>query len=465
MFCKNCGEKIKIGNNFCNKCGTPVEKEKLEKSIVDIEYFSIPPIRLAVLSALTLGLYEIYWFAKNWEAIRRAEQRKISPVGRAIFTVFYCYDFFKKVLQSAKKHGYNDAFSPGLSATVYIILLLAGNGLGRIENTTFELDILYLLIAIFSFIPLLAVQKAINFNNSKIVQNYHENRKFSRGEIILTIIGVILFGLVILGTFSSLIPDGKNEFSTNSPASSTNLIPDTQVKTTSSDNSQYDQEEIVSSVVNILCPSADPKTESSGGSGTIFTEDGLILTNSHIIPQDKEKLFTGEEGCLVVLPDPTTGQPKDFYLAKPIVLPGVSDKYDLAFMSIYDAYRDVGEGEIASIYPRKFPSFDDTSRCKNEKVQLGEPVRIYGYPVISGGYFLTITDGVVSSFSNEGLIYTSAKISSGNSGGLAIDKYGCMIGVPSMVSTDENSSLGIIISMSMVEEFSSEAKAYIDLSQ
>lgn len=267
----------------------------------------------------------------------------------------------------------------------------------------------------------------------------------------------VLIFFIIMGIYG--------DSSTDSNTASPDLVSETPVQKTSSNNNPYNQEEIVSSVVNILCPNAKSDAESSGGSGTIITEDGLILTNSHIIPQDKEKLFTGEEGCLVVLPDPTTGQPRDFYLAKPIVLPGVSDKYDLAFMSIYDAYQDVNEEEVASIYPRKFPSFDDTSRCKNEKVQLGEPVRIYGYPSISGGYFLTITDGVVSSFSNEGLIYTSAKVSSGNSGGLAIDKYGCMIGVPSMVSTDANSSLGIIISMSMVEEFSTEAKAYIDLSQ
>ena len=26
MFCKKCGKKIKEGNNFCTKCGTPVNE-------------------------------------------------------------------------------------------------------------------------------------------------------------------------------------------------------------------------------------------------------------------------------------------------------------------------------------------------------------------------------------------------------------------------------------------------------
>jgi len=43
------------------------------------------------------------------------------------------------------------------------------------------------------------------------------------------------------------------------------------------------------------------------------------------------------------------------------------------------------------------------------------------------GYSLTVTDGIVSSLSGDGLIYTSAKISHGNSGGLAVDKNGCIL--------------------------------------
>ncbi len=67
---------------------------------------------------------------------------------------------------------------------------------------------------------------------------------------------------------------------------------------------------------------------------------------------------------------------------------------------------------------------------------------------------MTITDGVVSSLMpDEGLIFTSAKISHGNSGGLAVDKDGCRIGVPAMVNGDDYESLGIIISNDLIYEF------------
>ena len=164
---------------------------------------------------------------------------------------------------------------------------------------------------------------------------------------------------------------------------------------------------------------------------------------------------------MVSLPDPITGQPEDIYYAHPIVIPTISSKYDLAFMSIYSAVYDDKKQQYMGVYPRKFPSFNETTTCNNENVQLGQAVRIFGYPAISGGYSLTITDGIVSSFSGDGLIYTSAKVSYGNSGGLAVDQNGCMIGVPSMVSTDKNSSLGIIISSQLISNFSKEVNAYI----
>lgn len=293
---------------------------------------------------------------------------------------------------------------------------------------------------------------------SKFCQNCGQEVKIGRFTILRTRFfdwlkdhkkGLLIFAGIVLFFIAIGLYDNTstNQTSSNYPAEQT---------------ISYNKNEIAASVVNIFCPSTESDEESSGGTGTIIDEDGLILTNSHIIPQDEQYLHVDETGCLVVLPDPVTGQPGDVYWANPIVLPGVSDTYDLAYMSIYAAYYDTDTGEYAGVYPRKFPTFDDTTRCRNENVQLGEPVRIFGYPAISGGYSLTVTDGIVSSFPGDGLIVTSAKISHGNSGGLAVDRYGCMIGVPSLVSSDEAESLGVIYSMELVWQFDDEVTTYIN---
>lgn len=223
--------------------------------------------------------------------------------------------------------------------------------------------------------------------------------------------------------------------------------------------SNSDNYDVASSVVNIYCEGEDDE-ETIGGSGTIFSEDGLVLTNAHIIPESaKDDVYIDDTLCLVILPDPTTGAPDEIYYAYPILDENLSDEYDIAFLQIHDVFYDEEEGMYYGEFPKKFPAYADKKQCSSDSVKLGEPIKIYGYPAISGGYALTITDGVVSSLLvDEGLIITSAKISYGNSGGLAVDQNGCMIGIPSMVTGDENESLGVIISNDLINEFIDKIK-------
>ncbi len=229
------------------------------------------------------------------------------------------------------------------------------------------------------------------------------------------------------------------------------------------------QEDIIASVVNILCPDSrhDSGLEETmlGGSGTIFTPGGLILTNSHIIPQDEDFIYSNE-GCLVVLPNNQTGMPEEVYIGRPIVLPYLSEAFDLAFIQIEDVLVDE-DGIAYGEYPREFTSLTGSvqnSLCSLEPgIQLGDSVRIFGYPAAGGGYSLTITDGIISSFPEEGLIMTSAKLDAGNSGGIAVDRKGCMIGVPTFVSIGEYDNLGVIISSNLVLEFLAQAESSIEM--
>lgn len=217
------------------------------------------------------------------------------------------------------------------------------------------------------------------------------------------------------------------------------------------------QSAIVESVVNVLCTSVNGQDQ--GGSGTVLTSDGVVITNSHVIPQSDDHLLTPTDGCMVILPNKSNGQPEDTYWARPIVYSGLSQKYDLAYLNIYSAYVDE-RGNKHGAFPRVFSSiFGDNEGYDKvcgvaRSSRLGEPVRIFGYPQTSGGLDLTVTDGIISSIAPDGSLLTSAKVDAGNSGGLAVDKKGCMIGVPSAVREGEYQNLGVIIPIARVLEFS-----------
>jgi hypothetical protein len=224
------------------------------------------------------------------------------------------------------------------------------------------------------------------------------------------------------------------------------------------ENRVISQNILVGSVVNIICE--DDNGEISGGSGTIITDDGIILTNSHVIPQDEEYILTGDTGCLVIIPNQQTGQPDEIYWANPVVIPELSDEYDLAYLEIYDVFVDE-DNQIWGEYPKIFKSifsdeFGHDDICEYDTDNLGDSIRVFGYPQSSGGFVLTITEGIISSFSDDGIILTSAKIDAGNSGGLAVDENGCMVGVPVAVSEGTYQNMGVIIPITFVLEFSNK---------
>ncbi len=199
------------------------------------------------------------------------------------------------------------------------------------------------------------------------------------------------------------------------------------------------------SVVDVLCDN------NQGGSGVIFTKDGTVLTNNHVI--------VGARSCQVTIPNPATGEISEIYNAAPVITPILSEQYDVATLKIDGSYTD-SSGTTWGTYPTDFAAFTLPGTCDTSTAsQLDDAVRIYGYPVTSGGYNLTVTDGVISSFADNGDILTSAKVDSGNSGGLAVDQNGCWLGIPSAVVTGNVQNLGVIIPGSVVENFLSGVPA------
>lgn len=215
-----------------------------------------------------------------------------------------------------------------------------------------------------------------------------------------------------------------------------------------SDNQFPNQRSILSSVVKIVCEDEDYFYY---GSGTNFSNKGIIITNFHVVSD------VDVDSCVVGFPDPGSGLIKEAYWATVLIDKEDETGLDLAYLIIEDPVFDEDYniyGDYRRIAERTFPYFESTEECFYKETQIGDDLFIIGYPLLAGGN-LTMTNGLVSSiYSSDGYLITSAKIISGNSGGAAIGKDGCFIGVPMAIYyEDEEEYLGEIIDAEFVDLF------------
>ncbi|MBN1267709.1 MAG: trypsin-like peptidase domain-containing protein [Anaerolineales bacterium] len=144
----------------------------------------------------------------------------------------------------------------------------------------------------------------------------------------------------------------------------------------------------------------------SSGSGAIFSKDGYIVTNNHVVEN--------AESLSVILADGTE---------LPAELVGVDTFADIAVVKV--------EGEMPAVM--EFGNSD--------LIKPGETVIAIGSPL--GDFKNTVTVGVVSAvdreidtstyYQMEGLIQTDAAINSGNSGGPLVNLAGQIIGINTLV--------------------------------
>jgi serine protease Do len=164
------------------------------------------------------------------------------------------------------------------------------------------------------------------------------------------------------------------------------------------------------------------------GSGSVIDRSGFILTNSHVV-DDRN----GDYDVLgVALTDKTDQPPTLTYLAK---IAAVDYGLDLAVIRIASDL----DGNAVS------PDLPFVQLADSDQVEIGDDLRILGYPGI-GGETITFTEGAVSGFSTErgvegrAWIKTDATIAGGNSGGMGVNSQGLLVGVPTLASAGANES-------------------------
>ncbi len=162
----------------------------------------------------------------------------------------------------------------------------------------------------------------------------------------------------------------------------------------------------------------------SSGSGIIMTEDGYIITNSHVV--------SGADGIVVILSDETE------YAAMVV---GIDSKTDLAVIKV----------EAHGLPAAEFGD-SDALKVGERIVAIGNPtgMNLAGSTtqgIVSGlQRSITLTNEETNTAITMEVIQVDAAINPGNSGGALINKYGQVVGINSAkVSSTQVEGIGFAI--------------------
>ena len=157
-------------------------------------YYPVSPAKLVTLSLLTFGVYEIYWFYRNWKYVRERDLSNISPFWRSVFGVIWypalCTDLRRTLPDSAV------ASSGMLNCMALLYLAL---------SISWRAPDPYWLVAFLTFIPLLPAARAIAAVNPPTSPDFRENSRWRFRHLVLALVSTPLLAFIITSSLA-IIP-------------------------------------------------------------------------------------------------------------------------------------------------------------------------------------------------------------------------------------------------------------------
>lgn len=90
-------------------------------------FYIVSPKKFIILFICTLGLYQNYWFYKNWALYKQEFGGTMWPVMRGMFPIFFAHSLFKIMDKNLKGEGDKFLASPDIVAGSYVLCCIVGN--------------------------------------------------------------------------------------------------------------------------------------------------------------------------------------------------------------------------------------------------------------------------------------------------------------------------------------------------
>jgi hypothetical protein len=158
-------------------------------------FFAVSLWKLAVMSVCTLGLYELYWFYRNWQRVRVRSRKNFSPAVRVFFALVFCYPCFRRIRRYGVAMGLHRGPPIIPLALAWMIVKIIG-----------LLPAPLPWISLSGFVFLLPVQAYANRINSEKVPTHDGNARLTKANWAWVLVGGCFLLLALIGTLLLPVP-------------------------------------------------------------------------------------------------------------------------------------------------------------------------------------------------------------------------------------------------------------------
>jgi|LSQX01.2.fsa_nt_gb serine protease Do len=230
-----------------------------------------------------------------------------------------------------------------------------------------------------------------------------KNGRFGFGALVLSLLIGLLIGLVLM---AALFPQALNRPATTPGVSPEPTVTPAPTQSGTANSVADAAEKVLPSVVSVIVEIDSLQKQGGSGSGFIISEDGFIVTNSHVIENAKK--------IEVILNSGTKHEAQ---------LVGADTTSDIAVLKI-------------NAQGLKAAKLGDSShvRVGEQVMAVGDP---FGYKyanTVTVGYISAINRSIEVDGTTRKMLQTDAAINPGNSGGPLVNLKGEIIGITTLKS-------------------------------
>jgi hypothetical protein len=157
----------------------------------ELRFFTTAPAKFAVASIFTLGLYNFYWFYKNWKLFREQTGTRIIPCLRGVFAPLFSFQLFRIASSQSEHNSGGKSVRPMVLTIVYLLM-----------SCSWLLVSPWLWLWPFSFIPLILAQKYMVQRNPETGKVKYASSRLGVGHVMLLVfagwIVVLLYAVLFL---------------------------------------------------------------------------------------------------------------------------------------------------------------------------------------------------------------------------------------------------------------------------